>query len=49
MHRSSQCWGAGAEIKLLTGAGAKITNCGSGFGSNFGSFLFFKDLEEILF
>ncbi len=25
-----QCCGAGAEIKLPPGAGAEITNCGSG-------------------
>jgi hypothetical protein len=44
MHRSSQNWGAGAEIKLPAGAGAEITNSGS--GSNSGSFLFFKDLKK---
>jgi hypothetical protein len=46
-----QCCGAesrGAEIKLPPGAGAEITNCGS--GSSSGSFLnlFIKDLQKIL-
>ncbi len=43
-----QCWGVraesrGAEIKLSpgAGAGAEITNCGS--GSSSGSFLFIKE------
>jgi hypothetical protein len=42
----SQCCGTGAEIKLPPGAGAEITNCGS--GSSSGSFLIIKDLKEIL-
>jgi hypothetical protein len=41
----NQCCGAEkpkAEIKLTPGAGAEITNCGSGSGS----FLFIKDLKK---
>jgi hypothetical protein len=33
----------GAEIKLPPGAGAEITDCGSGSSFGFGSFLFIKD------
>jgi hypothetical protein len=38
----------GAEIKLPPGAGAEITNCGSGsgFSSGSGSFLVIKDSKK---
>jgi hypothetical protein len=38
----------GAEIKLPPGAGAEITNCGSGFRSSSGSFLFIEDVNKCI-